>query len=93
MNLISTPSSEFYPQLKQVTAQAFIKHHFVLSKYLVIIDNKKHCQMVIKQPSEYHQTLDFFKDVSFHVSFHDKFGYMVCCDFSINNPQNTCLVT
>ena len=36
---------------------------------------------------------DFFKDVSFHVSFHAKFGYMGCCDFSINNPQNTCLVT
>ena len=35
---------------------------------------------------------DFFKDVSFHVSFHVKFGYMGCCDFSINNPQNTCLV-
>ena len=36
---------------------------------------------------------DFFKDVSFHVSFHVKFGNMRCCDFSINNPQNTCLVT
>ena len=39
------------------------------------------------------QSPDFFKDVSFHVSFHVKFGYMGCCDFSINNPQNTCLVT
>ena len=29
----------------------------------------------------------------FHASFHVKFGYMRCCDFSINNPQNTCLVT
>ena len=38
-------------------------------------------------------TPDFFKDVSFHVSFHVKFGYMECCDFSTNNPQNTCLVT
>ena len=36
---------------------------------------------------------DFFKDVSFHVSFHVKFGNMGCCDFSINNPQNRCLVT
>ena len=36
---------------------------------------------------------DFLKDVSFHVSFHVKFSYMGCCDFSINNPQNTCLVT
>ena len=34
----------------------------------------------------------FFKDVSFHVSSHVKFGYMGCCDFSINNPENTCLV-
>ena len=39
------------------------------------------------------QPPDFFKDVSFHVSFHVKFGYMRFCDFSINNPQNTCLVT
>ena len=29
-----------------------------------------------------------FKDVSFQV----KFGYMGCCDFSINNPQYKCLV-
>ena len=36
---------------------------------------------------------DLLEDVSFHVSFHVKFGYMGCCDFSINNPQNTCLVT
>ena len=36
---------------------------------------------------------DFFKDVSFNVSFHIKFGNMRCCDFSINNPQNSCLVT
>ena len=36
---------------------------------------------------------NFLNDVSFHVSFHVKFGYMGCCDFSINNPQNTCLVT
>ena len=36
---------------------------------------------------------DFFIDVSFHVSFYIKFGYMGCCDFSSNNPQNTCLVT
>ena len=33
--------------------------------------------------------LIFFLNVSFHV----KFVYMGCCDFSINNPQNTCLVT
>ena len=39
------------------------------------------------------QSSDFFKDVSFHVSFHVKFCYSGCCDFSINNPQNTCLVT
>ena len=32
------------------------------------------------------QTPNFFKDVSFHVSFHVKFGYVVCCDFSIDNP-------
>ena len=36
---------------------------------------------------------DFFKDVSFHVSSHVKFGNMGCFDFSINNPQNSCLVT
>ena len=45
---------------------------------------------------------DFFKAVSFHVvywplecnhQFHVKFGNMRCCDFSINNPQNSCLVT
>ena len=36
---------------------------------------------------------DFFKDVSFHVSFHVKFGNMRCCYFSINNPQNSCLIT
>ena len=36
---------------------------------------------------------DFFKDVLFHVSFHVKFGNMGCCNFSIANPQNTCLVT
>ena len=36
---------------------------------------------------------DFFKDVSFHVSFHVNFGNMRCCDFGINNPQNSCLVT
>ena len=36
---------------------------------------------------------DFFIDVSFHVSFYIKFGYMGCCDFSSNNLQNTCLVT
>ena len=42
---------------------------------------------------------NFLKDVSFHVSFHFlfhvlfhvKFGYIGCCDFSINDPQNTCL--
>ena len=39
------------------------------------------------------QSPDFFKDVSFHVSFHFKFGNMGCCDFSNNNPRNTCLVT
>ena len=37
-------------------------------------------------------TIVFFKDISFHVSFHVKFGYVGHCDFSINNPQNTCLV-
>ena len=31
---------------------------------------------------------NFFKDVSFHVSFHVKFGNMGCFDFSINNPQH-----
>ena len=36
---------------------------------------------------------DFFKAVSFHVSFHVKFRNMRCCDYSINNPQNSCLVT
>ena len=36
---------------------------------------------------------DFFKDVAFHVSLHVKFGYIGCCDFSNNNPQNSCLVT
>ena len=35
--------------------------------------------------SKYIHSPDFFKDVSFHVSFHVKFGYMGCCDFSINN--------
>jgi hypothetical protein len=34
----------------------------------------------------------FLLDVSFHVSFHVKFGYMGWCDFNINNSQNTCLV-
>ena len=29
----------------------------------------------------------------FHVSFHVKFGYIGSCNFSINNLQNTCLVT
>ena len=38
-------------------------------------------------------TPNFFKDESFNISFHVKFGYMGCCDFSINNPQNTSLVT
>ena len=42
----------------------------------------------IKKPA----TPDFFKDLSFHVSFHVKFGIMRCCDFSINNPQNSCFV-
>ena len=28
-----------------------------------------------------------------HVSFHAKFGNMRCCDFSVNNPKNSCLVT
>ena len=28
---------------------------------------------------------DFFKDVSFPVSFHIKFGYMGCFDFSNDN--------
>ena len=32
------------------------------------------------------------KDVSFHVSFHVKFRYMGCCDFSIDNPENIFLV-
>ena len=36
---------------------------------------------------------EFFKDVSFHVSFRVKFGNMRCCNFSINNSQNSCLVT
>ena len=36
----------------------------------------------------YKQSPTFFKDVPFYV----KFGYMGCCDFSISNPQNTCLV-
>ena len=35
---------------------------------------------------------NFFKDVSFHVSFHVKFGNMGWRDFRINNPQNSCLV-
>ena len=34
---------------------------------------------------------DFFK--FFHISFYVKFRYMRCCDFRINDPQNTCLVT
>ena len=39
------------------------------------------------------QSPNFFKGVSFHVSFHVKFGNMRCCDFNINNPQNSCLDT
>ena len=35
----------------------------------------------------------FFKEVSFHVPFHVKFGNLRCYDFSANNPQNSCLVT
>ena len=31
----------------------------------------------------------FHWDVSFFVNF----GYMGCCDFSINNPKNTCFIT
>ena len=45
-------------------------------------NNKDISQAIRRSP-------DFFKDVSFHV----KFDYMGCCDFSINNPENTCLVT
>ena len=47
----------------------------------------------LKQTLSVQYSPNFLKDVSFHVSFHAKFGYMGCCDFSINNPQNTCLVT
>ena len=46
-----------------------------------------------KQKARYYIHLIFFKDESFHVSFQVKFGYMGCCDFSINNPQNVCLDT
>ena len=35
----------------------------------------------------------FFKHISFHVSFYVKFGNTGCCDSSINNPPNSCLVT
>ena len=35
----------------------------------------------------------WFFHVTFHVSFDVKFGYMGFCDFSTNNPQNSCLVT
>ena len=31
---------------------------------------------------------NFFTDVSFHVSFHVKFGNMGCYDFSINNRSS-----
>ena len=36
---------------------------------------------------------NLIKGVSFHISFHVKFGNMRFCNFSINNPQNSCLVT
>ena len=39
------------------------------------------------------QPPDFFKDVSYHVSFRVKFDNMRCCAFSINNPYNSCVVT
>ena len=51
------------------------------------------CQSSVSYDNSPHDSPDFFEDVSFHVSFHVKFGYMGCCDFSINNPQNTCMVT
>ena len=38
------------------------------------------------------QSPNFFIDVSFHDLFHVKFGYLGCCDFSINNPQNLCFI-
>ena len=41
--------------------------------------------LLVKIHSEFKRKF-WIKDVSFHVSFHDKFGYMGCCDFSINNP-------
>ena len=45
----------------------------------------------LKQTLSVQYSPDLLKDVSFDVSFHAKFGYMGCCDFSIDNLQNTCL--
>ena len=59
----------------------------------IILWHSTFWQNIAKKFKNNKQSPNFFKDVSFHVSFHVKFGNMRCCDFSINNPQNSCLVT
>ena len=61
-------------------------------KFKTLIDFYLVVERVISHRFSIHSP-NFFKDVSFHVSFHVKFGNMGCCDFSIDNSQNTCLVT
>ena len=56
-------------------------------------DGHEDCEVRYRLDISMKLTPNFFKDVSFHFSFHVKFRYMGCCDFSINNPQNTCFVT
>ena len=56
------------------------------TKVICILDSNQGGQVILIT-----QSPDFFKDVSIHVLFHVKFGCMGCCDFSTNNPQNTCL--
>ena len=52
------------------------------------LENNLMCKIdVCLRREEQRQLPDFLKDISFHVSFHVKFGYMGCCDFSINSPQ------
>ena len=42
------------------------------------------CYSKSETPLTLTQSSDLLKDVQFHVNF----GYMGCCDFSIDNPEN-----
>ena len=74
MSLASIPNSK-----EEVINVKVLKHIFLKRLLGDVLENQM--GLFLKQNKH---ACNFFKDVSFYVSFHVKFGNMRCCDFSIN---------